>query len=300
MKIIANPTSRAGRGQRLWPAWQQGLKAHGINFSWHVSASNADCVSTAGTSGMPVVAAGGDGTINAVLNGLMVAAQPQAMGVLYSGTSPDFCRFHNIPVNPNAALKTLLKNATQAVDVAEIAYSDMNGRCARGFFTSSCNIGIGSYVAAFANKRRKYLGDTLGTGLGLLCAMLTHKAFACTLTLDGEVYDFRRANHIIIMKNPYIASGIKLNANLKPNDGKLLAVVMHDRSRLSLLKLVAALYKGTLTQKPGVFMRFCRSVHVNAATAQTLEFDGDPHGYTPAVITVKPKALTLICGGNHA
>lgn len=300
MQIIANPTSRSGRGRQLWQSWRQSLQTQAIPCNWHVSASEPDCIEQARLADNTAVAVGGDGTINAVLNGVMRANAPKRMGVLYAGTSPDFCRFHHIPVEPQAALQTLLNGQTRQVDVGLVCHTDDNGNSYESYFASSCNIGIGSTVAAFANRHRRYWGDTLGTGLGLLKALLVHRPFGARLELDGNHFTFERVNHIIIMKNPYIASGLKVNAELLPDDGKLLAIVIHGYARLALFKLVAAFYKGTLLQKPGVFAHFCHTAAVTPTTRQPLEFDGDPHGFAPATITLKPKALSLICGGAYA
>lgn len=300
MQIIANSSSRAGRGRLLWQNWQRCLQTQAIPCDWHVSASNVDCMLKAQLADNIAVAVGGDGTINAVLNGVMRANAPKRLGVLYAGTRPDFCRFHGIPVEPRAALQTLLNGQTRQVDVGLVSHTDDNGEECTSYFASSCNIGIGSTVAAFANRHRRYWGDTLGTGLGLLKALLVHRPFSATLELDGASFAFERVNHIIVMKNPYIASRLKVKADLSPDDGKLLAIVIYGYTRPALFTLVAALYKGTLLQKPGVFAYFCHTATVTPKTRQPLEFDGDPHGFAPAIITLKPKALTLICGGEHA
>ena len=77
---------------------------------------------------MRSVAVGGDGTINEVLDGLAQSGDPRRkMGVLYSGTSPDFCRFHGIPTEPAAALACLIQGKARPVDVVRIAYADADG-----------------------------------------------------------------------------------------------------------------------------------------------------------------------------
>lgn len=296
MKILANPSSRAGRGRKTWPSWRQSLEAEGLEYIWHVCASAEDCERQAALGDDSLVAAaGGDGTINGVINGLMAAGRPASLAVLYCGTSPDFCRFHRIPTEAAAAIRLLSKGRARQVDLAEI-YLSRNGKLDKRYFADSCNIGLGSAVAAFANRWRRYLGDALGTGLGLMKTMLSHRPYSASLRLDGEEFNFSSVNHIIILKNPYIASGLRLNADLDRDDGRLLAVVIHDHSRPALIKTLRSLYNGGLIGRPNVFGRYCREVEVRTENRQSVEFDGDPQGHTPVKINCLPRSLTLICG----
>ncbi len=306
--LIANPSSRSGAGKLLWEPWLTTLQDQSLPHDLLESASRADCETTAGLAcrdSSAVVAMGGDGTINAVINGMMRARALEEcalppLGVLYAGTSPDFCRFHGIPSEAGPAMDLLLAGGQRQVDVASIAFTGPEGEAVRGYFACGCHIGLGSATAAFANTWRKTLGDRCGTGLGLVQAMLRHKPFACRLFLDGEAMDFERANHIMILKNPHIASGLRVNLPLEPDDGSLIVLVLHNYSRPGLLRLLPMLYSGALTQKSGVFMRRCRSVQVEANPVQPVEFDGDPQGTGAVSVRVLPRALPLICAGANS
>lgn len=312
ISLIANPASRSGRGKRLWPQWSDALARSERLFRLFESASREDCEKKARRAAVSrdalVAAVGGDGTINAVIAGIMRARHDgpagalASLGVLYAGTSPDFCRFHAIPTEPKAAMRTLLAGETRLVDIVALAFAghaDGNSKknhMKEGIFASSCNIGLGAATAAFANTFRKIFGDVLGTGLGLIRVMLTHKPFACRLILDGEPVLFSRVNHVIILKNPHIASGLRVNLPVLPDDGRMYAVVVHGHSRVRLLGLARALYRGDWHGRLGVFSRSCRSVTVEATPAQTVEYDGDPRGMTPVHADLCPGALSLVCG----
>ncbi len=164
MICLVNPTARSGRGRTSQAFWRQGLSEAGLQFRWHECRSGEDCRVQAGlATERTVVTVGGDGTINNVRNGLMANPSRPALGVLYSGTSPDFCTFHRIPTKPEAALARLRAGRPKAVDVAEIRFpaSETPGAAdaARtAFFASSCDIGLGAATAEFANRWRRHLG----------------------------------------------------------------------------------------------------------------------------------------------
>lgn len=298
MRLIVNPSSHSGRSRTRHSFWVRELNRRRTPFVVSETSGPGHARMLARDATEPVViAVGGDGTINEVLDGLLQSSTPKTMGVLYAGTSPDFCRFHNVPfTDPTAALATLLRGHTRRVDAARISVA--GGSVAH--FACGSNIGLGASVAAFANTNRRYLGDTLGTGIGLFFAVSRHRQFAARLTLDGITQDIPDVNHILILKNPNIASGLRLNLLLEPDDGTLAVLAVHGLSRLALLPLLPSFYTGNAAKHPSVFFRTCRAVTLTTEPPQTVEFDGDPHGHTPVAINLLPRALTLINEANHA
>ncbi len=300
MKLIMNPSARAGRGRRRWKPWLAALRAGGHELETVLTTAAGDARraarTTTGTS--TVVAVGGDGTINEVLDGILQSGNPDlTLGILYCGTSPDFCRFHNIPIRPREALETLTCGPAQRVDVCRIRFlPSQTDTPATAHFGCSCNIGLGSAVATFANRNRKWLGDSLGTGIGVLRAIAKSKPIPCKLVVDGEPIPIAAFNHIAVLKNPYIASGLKLDIDLQPTDGKLAVVGIHNTTPLGLCRILPGFYNGRATASPSVFMRTCRAVTLEAPQPQDIEFDGDPRGWLPIQIDVLPRALNLIGG----
>jgi diacylglycerol kinase family enzyme len=298
MRLIVNPSSRSGRSRARQAGWLRELARREVPFAVAETTGAGHARELARTAAEPVVVAvGGDGTINEVLDGLLQAPAPRAMGVLYAGTSPDFCRFHGIPfADPHAALETLLRRRMRRIDAARLTRAD--GTVAH--FACGSNIGLGARVAAFANAYRRYLGDVAGTGLGLVLAVGRHRRFAARLVLDGTPHDLDGVNHLLILKNPHIASGLRLDLPLAPDDGALTVLAVHGLSRCALLRLLPAFYTGTAVRHPAVLTRTCRSVSITTDPPQTVEFDGDPRGATPVTIELLPRVLPLICEAPHA
>ncbi|MCX6344155.1 MAG: diacylglycerol kinase family protein [Armatimonadetes bacterium] len=299
--LIMNPGSRSGKGQRLWRIWESGLTRTNIDFT---------CVSTDGMGRAMelarsadfdvVVAVGGDGTINEILDGVIQSGNPNLqMGVLYSGTSPDFCKFHGIPIEPDQAVNALLSGRNRKVDVARITYHDERGRQITAHYGCSCNIGMGASVARFANKWRRYLGDSLGTGAGVIYTLAKNARVDIDLNIDGNICCLPGVNNLTIAKNPYIASGLKLALDISADDGKLCVFAMHGQGRMGVIRLLPKFYSGSVTGAKGMFLQECRSVTVTSKESTEIEFDGDPRGYLPVSIEILPQALTLIGGSNE-
>ena len=299
MKLIMNPGARAGRGRQLWPEWEAGLRQAGIPYEAIVTSGPGDAfrICREARGHQTLVAVGGDGTINEMLDGIMQSGNPDlTLGVLYSGTSPDFCRFHQIPTEPLQALTCLQREIVKKVDVARITYSAPDGRTRIAHFGCGCNIGLGAATAGFANRWRKWLGDSIGTGLGAVLAIIRSNPMQLTLDIDGRTQTLNRANHISILKNPHIASGLKLNVDLQSDDGKLMLAAVHGLTRVGLCRVLPGFYSGNAVNAKGVFMTACSRVSIGSENAQDIEFDGDPRGYLPIEIEIRPRALNLIGG----
>ncbi len=294
--LILNPGSESGRGRRHWTFWTDALERKGIGCKIAKTRSLEDARALARSAdGVDtVVAVGGDGTIGAVLTGLHDRSAPRPrMGVLYAGTSPDFCRFHGIPTAPDKALDTLLAGRSRAVDVAVIRYQASDGP-ASACFGCSCNIGLGAGVAERSNRLRRAMGDRAGTALAVLWTVTTTRPIRLDIEIDTVPIRLDHVNHLAILKNPWIASGLRLDIDRTPDDGRLTVVAITGRTRAGLCRLLPAFYKGSAIRAPGVFVRSGGRVSVRADTPVAVEFDGDPHGSLPADIAVQPQALDLI------
>ncbi len=292
-----NPGSRSGKGKNRWPFWESSLKKKGIIFD-SVTTENSGSATELARNAVnydTVVAVGGDGTINEVLDGVIQSGRKDfRMGILYSGTSPDFCQFHGIPTSPSAAVEALANGQSRRVDVAEIAYKGIDGGIIISHFGCGSNVGLGPEVARFSNRLRKFAGDTLGTGLALIRAITVMKPMDLDLKVDGLSLSHSGVNNLSILKNPYIASGLRLNLDLSADDGKLALLIVQGKSRLSIFSVLPGFYSGKAVTRKDVFYQVCSHVIIASNEEREIEFDGDPKGFLPVEIRVLYKALNLI------
>lgn len=299
--LVMNPGSRSGRGRRLWPAWERGLRAAGVAFDQVATArpGHAFELARAAKGVDAVVAVGGDGTINEVLDGVVAGGDPGlGLAVLYSGTSPDFCRFHGIPLDPAAAVASLVDSPARAVDVVRATFRSADGSARTAHFGCSLNVGLGASVARLANRWRRYAGDAAGTGAAVVASILAARPPDLEVTVDGERTVLRRVNNLSIVKNPHLASGLRLDLDLGPADGSLYVVAVCGRSPAGMLGLVPGFYTGRVVDAPGVFVRRCREVTVASADRCEVEFDGDPRGFLPVRAGILPRGLRLLGGSR--
>ena len=274
--VLANPSSHGGRSGRILPLLRE-LLSEG-EFVVLMNIEEASRLAREATGYEAVVACGGDGTVNAVARGVL-ANRDNALkfGVLYTGTSPDFCREHGIPTDAEEAVAVL-----RAGEVREIPVLTANGDP----FFCSMNLGMGAMVAATANRLRPLLGDALGTLWPVLREVLHGRRY--DVQVNGE--KICNVAHAFVTRMPRIAGGLKVALPPLADDEYALWFA-RDVSRFGCLRIVWNLYRGNPCGELRVLRGKTTFASVNHVA---LEYDGDPHGALPVAVGFAPRRLRLL------
>ena len=283
--VLANPSSHGGRSGRILSLLRE-LLSEG-EFVVLKNIEEASRLAREATGYEAVVACGGDGTVNAVARGVL-ANRDNALkfGVLYTGTSPDFCREHGIPTDAEEAVAVL-----RAGVVREIPVLTANGDS----FFCSMNLGMGAMVAATANRLRPLLGDALGTLWPVLREVLHGRRY--DVQVNGE--KICNVAHAFVTRMPRIAGGLKIALPPLADDEYALWFA-RDVSRFGCLRIVWNLYRGNPCGEIRVLRGKTTFASVNHVA---LEYDGDPHGALPVAVGFAPRRLRLLvpkCKGESS
>ena len=274
--VLANPSSHGGRSGRILPLLRE-LLSEG-EFVVLKNIEEASRLARESTGYEAVVACGGDGTVNAVARGVLTNRDNALkFGVLYTGTSPDFCREHGIPTDAEEAVAVL-----RAGEVREIPVLTANGDP----FFCSMNLGMGAMVAASANRLRPLLGDVLGTLWSVLREVVRGRRY--DIKVNGE--EICNVVHALVTRMPRIAGGLKVSLSPLADDEYALWFA-RDLSRFGCLRIVWNLYRG----KPCGELRVLRGKTTFASVNHVaFEYDGDPHGALPVAVSLAPRRLRLL------
>ena len=237
--IIFNPGSKGGKSARRRGVIERLLKARGISYDWKTTTCLQDAYNySAWANGKGygcIVAIGGDGTISQVLSGFYdqhgKRMSKASLGIIYTGTSPDFCKSYGIPVKLDEAVDALAEGKSKAIAVGRISFASHEGveDMKTMYFGCCANIGLGPAVAAYANSGiRRYMGDVAGTFAALLKAVAYYRPHELKLTIDGQTVKFTDVINISIGKTRYIASGIKVNSDIKTGDERFYVMAVHN------------------------------------------------------------------------
>lgn len=275
--LIMNPGSRGGASKKKFELIHSLFK--NADFSYTKTLYDAyEFSKKANNEGYDaIIAVGGDGTINRVVNGFYnedgKLISNAKFGVIYTGTSPDFCNTYNIPLDAEKAIRVISNGNVKMIDVGLIKMGGVS-RC----FVCCANIGLGAVLANNANRGvRKIWGDTLGTFIALIKTLCAYKPIE--VEINGKKMNC--LYNLSIGKTYYVASGLKIAHEIKGNDFYILPICN------KILSSIIKLYRG----KP-LDVSYAEKIEIKGKGR--IEFDGDEGGKLPCTIT-NAERLCVFC-----
>ncbi|KJS16462.1 MAG: diacylglycerol kinase [Peptococcaceae bacterium BRH_c4b] len=317
--FILNPGSGGGKSRNNFKRIFAILDHENINYEFKLTSSLEDAYAIsleANKKGCDViVAVGGDGTINRVLNGFYDALgrriSSSKLAVIYTGTSPDFCKSYNIPLKIDHAVNMLLTGKSKKIQVGKVTHACFydqgldgqpinikNENVKTSYFACCANIGLGASLARSANSGiRKYIGDYAGTFVALIKTLLNYKACNFTVNFDGQKQVMEKVFNIAVGRTTFIASGIKVKNDLSPGDSRFYNLIVKNMRFTDWLGVVRKVYSGKeFVNNDIISLQYAKFIEVHGSSGNPeLEFDGDPRGFLPCLIETAQDPLDLIC-----
>lgn len=230
-----------------------------------------------------VVAAGGDGTINEVIQAL--AGSETALGVLPMGTMNVWAREMGIPLDRTKARDVLLHGQTRRIDL---------GRVNERYFLLMAGIGFdGEVTQAVERKPLKRLG-ALGYILAALWFGPGYPGFPLTLRIDDADPVRTRALQIFIGNTQLYGGAFKFTWLARCDDGLLDLCVVYKRGLLGRLVVLGDFVLKHDRRRLWVRYNTFKKVVIETRDPVAIQIDGDPAGTTPATFEVVPASLNVI------
>ena len=284
--LIVNPSAGGGRTAKALGVVQHELARLGLRRRTVLTTSikHADEIAReAAVAGEIAVSFGGDGMAGAVAHALRDT--PDAvMGVLPGGRGNDFVRKLGIPSDPIAACAVLADGVERRVDVAEVDGRTFLGIASYGFDSDVQDIALD---AKLVKGQAVYLYATLR-------ALARWKPLQLRFAADGEAERAFTGYAVAACNSGVFGGGMQLAPEASLDDGLLDVVFTRDASKLSFLRNLPKLFKGTHLDDPHIDLLRAREIHVDAERPFRIYADGDPIGETPATIRAVPGALTVL------
>ena len=298
--VIVNPAARNGAAGRQWAQLAAKLSALGLDAeTLHTARAGhaSELVRDALRQGPRlVVAVGGDGTVNEVVNGFFDAGAPIApdseLAVVPIGTGRDGARTYGISGKPERAIALIADGATRTIDLGRATYTAHAGGEESRIFLNIASCGLSGAVAARANRTSKRLGGTPAFLWATIATFAGWKNVPFKVTIDGDLRELV-ANNTIVANGRYFGGGMHIAPGARSDDGLLDAIVFGDVGRVDLALNMHRLYRGTILRHPKASHRLARSVLVEPARPLPIEIDGEQPGVTPVRFDVLPAALRL-------
>ena len=308
--FVVNPAGANGRAERQWDRAAPQLR-HGLRGRYRVkelltlrrghAEELARAAAAAGAAA--VVAVGGDGTVNEVVNGLMedaAAGRPAgpALGILPFGSGNDFVRSLGGPAGLEALIADLLALNHTAVDVGCIA--DGRDPARRRYFLNEASVGVAGAITRHV-PRFKFLGGKLGYLAATARGLATYRRRPAALRVDGRAEALADPTLITVANGQFFGGGMRIAPGADPRDGRLELVVIERQGMFGFIRHSGKIASGAHVGLDFVTSRPAAEVEIDAAPAgaepadaHLIEVDGDLFGHLPCRIRAVPKALKLI------
>jgi diacylglycerol kinase (ATP) len=266
--VIVNPVSGRGDGERAIPTIHEKLREYGLDYElartehpWHA----AELALDATRDGYDVVVAvGGDGTANEVLNGIMLAklegASTPAMGFVGVGRGNDFAFGVGVPNGLEVGLEILAQNDRKRIDVGRVRggmYPD--GR----YFGNGIGIGFDAVVGFEAQKITRLHGFPNYIVAALKTMFLYFRAPEVRIVLDEEELTLP-AIMVSVMNGRRMGGGFMMAPTAKADDGLLNLCIAEQVSRLKILQLIVKFMGGTQESDAAIHTRQAKRVVITA------------------------------------
>ena len=304
--IIANPTAgrAAGKGSsaRRIEAARIDLERHGHAVQIVLETDPArvsELAEQAARDRVPnVVAAGGDGTVNAVVNGLMAAASgsplrvPETnLGILPLGTGNVFAFNMRIGRNSREATRVLRSNSTRAIDVG-LARQPKTGESRH--FVLMAGLGFDAKVIEETSLRLKFVLRDFAYALKSLQNAVVHQGSQVTLRFEDGRHVSHAAWLLIVGNAASYAWDIRVTGDAKLDDGMVDVCLLPYENKLFSVQQAMMMLIGQHVERGTAHYWKTKGVTIEAAPEIPIQLDGDEWGRTPVEIKVLPGALQVL------
>lgn len=285
LNFIYNPTAGKGKAQRFREAIEAKLKSLGVAYTFWETGGQRDATRIAceltRSGEQDIIAMGGDGTVNEVLNGLKDPSKVN-LGLIPCGSGNDFAGAIGIPTTPEGSLEILLNEQPKYTD-----YMDCSG--VRGLNVIGAGIDVEVLKRCY---KAKVLKGSLNYFVSLVISLIQFQFYAFNATMNGTSAD-HMGLIVCVCNGKRFGGGISICPDAVYDDG-MLDVVMVENVTKSMIPgaLVRLMMGKILTWKHTVHERTTRLEAVFSPAA-TIQIDGELYDNLPFDVRVVHNSLRM-------
>ncbi len=289
--VIVNPAAGGGRARRAVPWIRDRLRTRS-DARVVVTSRPGDVEELAATARERghgrVIAVGGDGTVQEAVNGLLSTHDPIELGIMPLGSGNDLARSLGLPSGIEPAWRSAVGHATRDVDVAHARNGDGRLR----WFASAGGIGFDAQVAARMADRAWWQSGRPGYLATTLVELQRFRNQAVSITIDGQTTS-DSVLFVAVANGRYYGGGMRIAPAARVDDGYLDVCIVGDISRLTAVRQLPNLYRGTHVSHPRVTMGRGREVTIEGGTSTRIHLDGEPFGRLPLTVAVGTRTIAI-------
>lgn len=307
--IVVNPNAGKRRGEKDWNIIEELLHSYNLSFSFEFTAYKGHAVKlvfNAITAGYRhIIAVGGDGTMNEVVNGCfrqkICATSELYLSMITIGTGNDWGRMFGIPKEYSKAIEIIKAKHTCLHDTGIVQYFNGTKRKKR-YFINIAGIGFDAIVAKRTNlqKEKGRSGKTIYFW-NLLRSLMFYKHTNASISIDGKRI-IKEVFTISLGIGKYSGGGMMQTPNALHDDGLFDITIIKKMRKGEIIRNLKLLYDGTILSHPKVENYTGKDILIDSDPLIHVEADGESLGHSPIEFQILPRSINIVYGnfpGNN-
>ena len=288
--LIVNPKAGFNKGLKHWDAIKKSLEKIGIKYIHTFSEYAGHSIELARNAVVAgfrkIIAVGGDGTANEVINGIfsqdVVDTRQVQFGIIPVGTGNDWIKSHQIPNNYKKSILLLNAGKTTPHDIGKIHYHTAEGEKKTRYFLNVAGLAYDAFVTNASEKNKRAAKNRF---------YYLYLIFSCVTKFSPDVCRIKFNNHdmehafynITIGICQYNGGGTKLVPHAIHDDGKFALTLFKDIKPIEVITKSPRFFNGSIVDHPQAFTSQTNHIQIDAdkETPAYVEADGEVLGQTP-------------------
>jgi diacylglycerol kinase (ATP) len=243
-----------------------------------------------------LVAAGGDGTLSQIVNGIATADLFSKIPVtlLPLGSGNDFAKTLGVSSDPRRFVEIVRANRIRQVNIGQIDYTRFNGAAGRSFFINVADVGMGPEVVRRAGKlNNRVMGATVNYYKSILATFLSYKP----VIVHAEEINWKWSGvtrSLAVANGKFYGHGLCVAPDADPADDRLDVLICGDVSVFDFIRFSGKMKKGEHVPLEEVRYKVATRLRLRSETTCLIEGDGDVLGVLPASISLRPEKILML------
>lgn len=239
-----------------------------------------------------IIAVGGDGTFNEVLNGIFSSVKPDTpICLIPNGTGNDFCTGQKISFDDQKILQAIRNMSFKYFDTGLITQGQQ-----KRYFLNVMDIGFGGLATMLLDRQRKKgIHGGLSYSLAILRTFLEFKKPHVEIKIDGRPYYTGKLMMLAISNGHRFGNGLIIHPDARPDDGLLGVTLLGNVGLIDYVLNLSNLKKGRYIKHKHITYSTCTTVAVRVLSGSApIETDGEIFGYGDIDISIVPASIRLL------
>jgi len=301
--VIVNPQAGNGRTEKIWPNIESALEKSIGSFEVLQTTCRGDATDLSRRilkeDAARIVAVGGDGHLNEVLNGFIENDLPvnaeSRFSFVMTGTGCDFQRSLGISGKWQNAVAELKDAKVRKIDVGKVTYTATDKTQKIRYFDNIASFGLSGAVdhCLEHSRLRDYLGGSPLFLWATIKTVFTHPNQSIRFRIDDGPEEEICSRLGLLANGRYFGGAMHAAPEAELDDGLLDLLMLEEISVAKFLWHLPKIYKGTHLKIPEIFFQKVRKFTAESSEQVILDIDGESPGYLAATFEVLPKILNL-------